>query len=751
MSVARVLTEIALNREFDYAIPEDLRGRVRIGSVVRIPFGRRMARGFVTGLESSSAYAEEHGTPLRPLSGLESDAPLFDERMVRLTRWIASYYAAPFERALAAAIPAPVRREGAGFKKQVTVRLDPDIPTENVLTAAEKLAKRAPKQAAVLRYLAAAGQKGEGTLLATDLLRETGATMEALRSLAGRGLLVLEEGIRWRGIDASKIVRTAPIALNDEQQTAFRAVCEEMEAEKPGVVLLHGVTGSGKTEVYLQAIARALERGRGAIALVPEISLTPQTMERFIGRFGDRVAVLHSHLSDGERYDEWQRIATGRARVVIGARSALFAPVRDLGLLVVDEEHEPAYKQDEAPRYNARDVAVMRGRMEGCAVVLGSATPSLESFQNATTGRYRLVRMPHRVDGCLMPRVHVIDMRAEQEKNQAARVFSAELEEAIRGRLDRGEQTILFLNRRGYATTVMCPACGHVEECPDCAAKMTYHKTTGLLVCHICGQTRPAPARCSNPDCGAPTIKMSGLGTQKVEAIARALFLDARIQRMDSDTTAAKHAHEEILGRFRSGAIDILIGTQMIAKGLDFPNVTLVGVIGADTSLQLPDFRAAERTFQLLTQVAGRAGRGDIPGDVFFQTFNPVHYAITTARHNDYATFFDQEIEFRRQLGYPPFSRITLLTLSGPDEHALSEAARALGQRLRETPHPDTLTIDGPAPAPLSKAKTRYRIHITLRAAATRDISALLRLAFPGFRLPPDASLALNVDALSMI
>lgn len=782
-TIARVLTEIALNREFDYAIPAELREKVRVGSVVRIPFGRRMVRGFVTALAETSAYAAAKGLALKPLAGLESDAPLFDERMVRLTRWIAAYYAAPFERALAAAIPAPVRREGAGFEKRIMVRANPDVPAAGLAAAVEALQKRAPRQAAVLRQLlaeTAASDHGEGGdrgktadaqpnsldlpagvargetepsrwLEATALLRETGATMAALRTLAGRGLLLLDQGIRWRGVDASKVVRTEPKSLEADQQRALAAIGEEMDKPKPGVVLLHGVTGSGKTEVYLQAIARALERGQGAIALVPEIALTPQTMERFIGRFGETVAVLHSHLSDGERYDEWQRIASGRARVVVGARSALFAPVKDLGLLVVDEEHEPAYKQDEAPRYNARDVAVMRGSMEGCCVLLGSATPSLESYRNAQTGRYRLVAMPRRVDGCLLPCVHVVDMRAEQEKNQALRVFSAELEEAVRSRLDRAEQTILFLNRRGFATNVMCPVCGHVEECPDCAVKMTYHRTTGMLVCHVCGRMRPAPARCTNPDCGALTIKMKGLGTQKVELMARKLFPGARIQRMDADTTAAKHAHEDILGRFRRGDIDILIGTQMIAKGLDFPNVTLVGVIGADTSLQLPDFRAAERTFQLLTQVAGRAGRGDTPGDVFFQTFNPVHYAITAARHNDYATFYDQEVEFRRQLGYPPFARLTLLTLSGPDEKRLNELAAALAQRLRATPHPEALEIDGPAPAPLAKAKTKYRIHITLRGPSPRDIPILLRQVLPTFRLPKADSLSINVDALSMI
>ena len=747
--VARVLTEISLNREFDYAIPEELRGRVHIGSVVRMPFGRRMVRGFVTALLETSPFEAAGKGQLKSLAGLESDAPLFDERMVRLTRWIASYYVAPFERALAAAIPAPVRREGAGFDKRIVVRLAKGCRREGVAAAAAAFEKRAPKQTAALRRLLelAEGESVEAAVLA----KETGVSLVGLRSLAGKGLVELDEGIRWRGVDASKILRTQPMPLNDEQKRAFSVICEEMDAETPGVVLLHGVTGSGKTEVYLHAIARALEQGRGAIALVPEISLTPQTMERFIGRFGDTVAVLHSHLSDGERYDEWQRIASGRARVVVGARSALFAPVHNLGLLVVDEEHEPAYKQDEAPRYNARDVAVVRGRMEGCAVVLGSATPSLESYRNAKLGRYRLAEMPSRVDGCVLPHVTVVNMCAEKEKNQGVRIFSAELEEAVRGRLDRGEQVILFLNRRGFATTVQCPVCGFVEQCDDCSAKMTYHRTTDQLICHVCGKIRLAPTKCGNPECGAPSIRMGGVGTQKVEAMTRKLFPSARVQRMDSDTTTAKHAHEDILSAFRRGDIDILIGTQMIAKGLDFPNVTLVGVIGADMSLQMPDFRAAERTFQLLTQVAGRAGRGEVPGDVFIQTFTPFHYAVSCAKRSDFLTFFDHESEIRRELGYPPYRRLTLLTFTGEDEKALSDAADALCCRLRDAPHPETLKIDGPAPAPLYKAKKNYRIHIQLRAETTKDIVDLLRIVVPRFRLPSSVSLSIAIDAGSMM
>jgi primosomal protein N' (replication factor Y) len=738
--IARVLTELALNREFDYRIPEALEGEVCVGRVVRMPFGRRRgARGFVTAVVGESEWDN-----LKELEGVEGDAPLFDERMVKLTRWLAGYYAAPFERALAAAIPAPVRREGAGFARQWTARLGEEAPSPEEL---EKLAKRAPRQAAAWRWLADRGASAVAT--AADLGAETGVALTGLRALAKKGWVRLSEDIQWRAAAGGGFLRTVPPELTAEQAAAFGAVRWEMDAEKPRVTLLHGVTGSGKTEVYLRAISHALETGRGAIALVPEIALTPQTVERFVGRFGETVAVLHSHLSDGERYDEWQRIARGKARVAVGARSALFAPVKNLGVLIVDEEHEPAYKQEEAPRYHARDVAVMRGRMEGCAVVLGSATPSMESYRNAVEGKYRLVEMLERVDGCVMPRVMVVDMRAEKEKEEGFRMFSKELEEAIRVRLGQGEQTMLFLNRRGYATTVMCPACGHVEECGDCSVKMTYHRAADLLMCHVCGKTRAAPGRC--PQCGSAAIKMSGVGTQRVEAAVRRLFPEARVARMDSDTTGGKESHAQILGKFRRGETDILIGTQMIAKGLDFPNVTLVGVVAADMSLQMPDFRAAERTFQLLTQVAGRAGRGDVPGDVYIQTFAPFHPAVQCARNSDYRSFYDQEIVFRREMGYPPYTRLTVVRFTGEDEGAVNAAARALGEALEKAGIPEDVRVNGPAPAAMAKAKGQYRVQLFLWGKAVRDTSRLLWEAMKGLAVPKGVSVGVNVDAGSVM
>jgi primosomal protein N' (replication factor Y) (superfamily II helicase) len=737
--VARIITDIALDREFDYLVPDPLQGQVCIGSVVRIPFGRRHARGFVIALADHSDFPD-----LKAVESMVDGPPLFDEQMLRLARWIADYYAAPFESAVAAVLPAAVRREGAKFKEQLVATIRSGaVPTPD---EEAELARRSPKRAAAWERLR---ELHEAT--ASALAEETGVSPDGLRSLEKRGWISLAKGVVRRNPHVRmQVLPTSAPRLMDEQVAALAAIRTEMAASKPGVVLLHGVTGSGKTEIYLAAIQTALDAGRGAIALVPEIALTPQTMERFRGRFGETVAVLHSHLSDGERHDEWRRIAAGQARVVVGARSALFAPVRPLGLLVVDEEHEPAYKQDESPRYNARDVAVMRGHLEGCAVVLGSATPSLESYRNAREGKYRLVKLTKRVDRRVMPRVHVVDMRIETEKTGAVHLLSQELVEAIRLRLSQAEQTMLFLNRRGYATTVMCPLCGHVETCPNCSVKMTYHRQSELMMCHVCGVVRQVPARCGNPDCQAPNIKMTGVGTQRVEAAVRKIFPKARIERMDSDTTGAKDSHAEILGRFRRGDIDILVGTQMIAKGLDFPNVTLVGVIHADLSLMMPDFRAAERTFQLLTQVAGRAGRGDVPGEVLIQTYAPFHPAVQSSRNADFESFYDQEIEMRRELRYPPFTRLTTVLFKGVDETAVDACSKDFAAQLK-TKLPAAARLTGPAPAPLAKAKGQHRAQLMLWATAAREYVPFLRTLLKAFKAPKGVSISVNVDALSLM
>ncbi|MCP4302568.1 MAG: primosomal protein N', partial [Gammaproteobacteria bacterium] len=518
------------------------------------------------------------------------------------------------------------------------------------------------KQQAVVDVL-----KDASPVLLSELTVQADVSVGTVKTLEKKGLVTLsKESIYRDPHEGVEILKTPPLTLMPEQADALKTILGAMNSEKPETILLHGVTGSGKTEVYLQAIAHALEQGQGAIVLVPEIALTPQTVDRFRARFADqaeRVAVLHSSLSDGERYDEWHRIRSGEATIVIGARSALFAPVENIGLIVVDEEHEPTYKQDETPRYSARDAAVMRGHRENCAVVLGSATPALESYCNAKTGKYTYVDMPSRVDDRKMPEIRVVDMRLEKDREGQHGLFSKELIHEIYARLDRAEQTMIFLNRRGFSASLVCPDCGYVSECEHCSVKLTYHKARRRLICHTCGDERAAPDRC--PECESKEFKYSGAGTEKIEEVMAKLFPKANIARMDSDTMRRKNAHRDILAKFRLGKIDILIGTQMIAKGLDFPNVTLVGVVNPDHALHMADFRAGERVFQLLTQVSGRAGRGEVEGEVLVQTYTPHHPAIQFARRMDFDGFCDQELAFRKELFYPPYAHLTCITLRG--------------------------------------------------------------------------------------
>ncbi len=588
--------------------------------------------------------------------------------------------------------------------------------------------------------------------------------------------------------------------LNPPQAAALQKILAALNKplsthnSESSTFLLHGVTGSGKTEIYLQAIAHTLEQGKGAIVLVPEIALTPQTVERFKARFSSGelqtlVAVLHSHLSAGERHDEWHKIRQGRARIVIGARSAIFAPVETLGLIIVDEEHEQTYKQEETPRYHARDVAIMRGQMENAVVVLGSATPSMESFYNCKRDKFTLLELPERVDDQKMPHVRVVDMRQAMFKEKGPPLFSPQLKEAIHKRLDRGEQTILFLNRRGYSTSLQCPKCGYVANCPNCSVSLTYHRINQRLSCHICGHNEKVPNVCPEPKCKNPAIRFAGTGTQKVEEVLGKLFPKARIKRMDADTMKRKDDYRHVLGDFRAGKTDILVGTQMIAKGLHFPNVTLVGIIYADSALHQPDFRAGERTFQLLTQVAGRAGRGDVEGEVFVQAFTPFHPAIQFARRHDFVGFYEQEIEFREQLKYPPASRVALLTIKGRNEEKVKFSADHLKRELEKTlgsaSAPDAavdaqstattaelfdegvkqdtrgacaprkslfsdLIIAGPAPAPLMRAENFYRYQIMLRTRAMSALSRELAQIIQSLKLPEDVTLAVDIDPVSL-
>ena len=796
--IARVTLEIALRKEFDYAIPPELAARVDVGSRVQVPFGPRKVLGVVTAVAEESAHAR-----LKPILKVIGAQTLVTPKVLQLARWIADYYCCAPEIALKSMLPEAVRQEEAGWRERLFVRVLP------VCGEFPKLPKRQMEVWNVIE------ERREISLTELLLLAET--TAVTVKKLEDRGLVSIAPQVSERDPYANEtILASQPLVLNSAQGVALKAITLAVEKVgkwesgkvdvaarapsgspahsptfSPAKFLLHGVTGSGKTEVYLQAIAHALEQGKGAIVLVPEISLTPQTVERFKARFSSGrlqtlVAVLHSHLSAGERHDEWHKIRQGRARIVIGARSAIFAPVEPLGLIIVDEEHEHTYKQEEAPRYHARDVAIMRGQMEGAVVVLGSATPSLESYYNCKQGKYALLDLPERVDHQKLPYVRVVDMRQAARGGKGPPIFSPQLKEAITQRLERGEQTILFLNRRGYSTALECTQCGYVADCPNCSLALTYHRPEQALRCHLCGYAEAVPAACPNEKCRNPTIRYSGLGTQKVEDVLGKLFPQARVRRMDADVMKRKEDYRKVLGDFRTGKIDILIGTQMIAKGLHFPNVTLVGIIYADMALHQPDFRAGERTFQLLTQVAGRAGRGDVEGEVFVQAFTPFHPAIQFARRHDFVGFYEQEVEFREQLKYPPASRVALLTLKGHSEdkvkfsaeHVRRELDKLSAQPPRESgkvgkwesesgellsvpdakSHPPTfapahfrdLAISGPAPAPLLRAESFYRYQLLLRTRAMSRLSLALAQISARLVLPDDVTLTIDIDPASL-
>ena len=590
---------------------------------------------------------------------------------------------------------------------------------------------RAPKQALALQYLC----RVDTAAPISQIVRETGVTHAGMRSLEAKGLVVIEKIEEYRGafVDESGAIElsTAPLQLNPAQAEAVAAIGDATRSGEHETFLLYGVTGSGKTEVYMQAIRPVLDAGKSALVLVPEISLTPQTVTRLVGRLGKRVAVLHSRLSGGERYDEWQRIRRREADIVVGPRSAVFAPVDNLGIVIIDEEHEGTYKQDEpAPRYHAREVARRRAEEAGAPLVLGSATPALESLYRVRQGQDRMLRMPDRVLNIPMPPVAVVDMREELARGNAT-IFSDVLSSAIEKSLSRDEQVILFLNRRGHSTYVFCRDCGHVERCPHCEVSLTFHQRHELLVCHQCGHLENQKETCDA--CASHRIRHLGLGTQQVEEATQAAFPDARVARMDADTTTRKGSHGEILQAFRDHEIDVLVGTQMIAKGLDFPNVTLVGVILADTTLYLPDFRAAERSFNLLTQVAGRSGRSARGGEVVFQTYQPDHYSIVAASNHDYDSFSEQELVHREEHDFPPYLRAVRLLLRGEDEQDVILSGRRLADLVEKLrPNDDrwrAVVAKGPAPAPMSRVRGQYRWHLLLCSVDPGDARSLAREA----------------------
>src|SRR5437764_808788 len=737
---ARVIVDRSIHRELDYLVPDTFAERVAIGSRVRVPFREKSALATVVAL-----LDETSAEGIRPIEALVGDRPALSAKLVELARWMSAYYCCPIETVMRSLLPQVIRKAEIGWKKQLFVSAAKEILPEDI----EKLRRRAPRQAELLEAIA----KLREAVPAAELLRQTSLDNQTLRALEKRGFIALREEAVARDPHADEqFVASTNLILNPEQAAALSAVEEALAApENAKPILLHGVTGSGKTEIYLQAIHTALGRGKTAIVLVPEISLTPQTVERFKSRFAETqemVAVLHSHLSEGERHDEWHKINAGRARIVVGARSAVFAPLENLGLIVVDEEHETSYKQEDAPRYHARDVAVVRAKLEGFAVLLGTATPSLESYHNAMQGKYRLLKLTQRVDNCQMPLMRIVDLRQERRKEKAAAILSDKLRAAISARLEKGEQTILFLNRRGFSTSLLCSNCGEARDCPNCSVALTFHRGAARLTCHLCGHTAAVPKKC--PACSQDALIYVGFGTEKVEANVTQLFPAAAVRRMDADSMSRKDAYRETLHAFRAGKIDILVGTQMSAKGLHFPNVTLVGIINADHALHMPDFRAGERTFQLLTQVAGRAGRGETPGEVFVQTYTPFSPSIQFARHHDFAGYFQQELEFRERCDFPPFKHAIVITVRSAHEARAKFSAETLARRLKETLGPEFILGD-PAPAPLEKLQGQFRFHILIRGEAIMRLSRLVRETLDKLPFPEDVTVTVDVDPYQLL
>ncbi len=720
----RVAIDLALDKLFTYEVPQELEKKLVVGQLLSVPFGPRTARGFALALEEEPG--EKTAFELKNICSIVDPNPFFSPTMLELVKWIANYTASPIETVLHTALPASILKPGARAKTRTFV-----TPlTEGKTGRLDLTTKQAWTYEQIIRL--SGGWQAR-------LLKELKVSAGIIKALEQKGYVTLEERQVHRDpLLNTHILPSKALALNEEQQAALDAILSP--DLRP--VLLHGVTGAGKTEVYLQAIAATLKRGKDAIVLVPEISLTPQTVRRFASRFGKQIAVLHSALSDGERYDEWHRIRNGEARVVIGPRSAIFAPVHNLGLIVVDEEHETSYKQDKTPRYHARDFAVMRGFKEHAKVVLGSATPSLESRHNVEIGKYVGVTIRKRAGAGTLPTIHIVDMN---EPENTSRIFSRQLIDALFDRLAKKEQSILFLNRRGFSRSVTCNACHEVITCPNCDIPYTYHRADNCLRCHVCGEWIPTPTEC--PACHSKDISFKGIGTQRAESALKDCFPQARVLRMDADSTSGKNSHDDILGQFRRHEADILLGTQMIAKGLDFPNVTLVGVLNADSSLGMPDFRASERTFQLLAQVSGRAGRAELPGEAYIQTYQPDESTIRLAAAADYDQFAQQEMELRQQGGYPPFCHLAIAAFHSKTPDLVEQWSLLYAESLRKI---KGLQTSDAMPSALEKADGWYRWQIILRAPKALEIVRAWRWIRAKRPVPTTVRAFLDVDAYDL-
>ena len=735
---AGVVFNRPVDQVFSYRIPAGLRSAVVPGQRVSVPLGRgnTPSTGYCVSVDES---AEVDPAKIKDVLAVLDDPPLIDRAMLDLTRWIAGYYACTWGQALDAVVPAGVKRQ-AGTRVWTCLT----VPESTIAGRLDGTLKLNPKQGEVVDVIAGSNVP----LTIGDVCKRAKCSVAVVGNLRDKGLIhTVKRRINAPSQpDDEEDVRRPPPELTVEQKSAFEALGPALRGETGfGTFLLHGVTGSGKTEVYLGAIDEVVKRGGEAIVLVPEISLTPQTIRRFRRRF-DRVAVLHSHLSEGERHRHWRSIAAGEVQVVVGARSAVFAPTRRLGLIVIDEEHEGSFKQETVPRYHARDVAVKRAQLEGVPVILGSATPALETWKNAQAGRYTRIALDERVGARPMPDVTLIDMRYEKPTGA---VLSTPLKTSITEALDDGGQVILLLNRRGYNTYAVCvnPGCRTVLKCRACDVSLTYHQARKKLVCHFCDAEIERLPAC--PTC-RKLLYYGGIGTERLEREVRAAFPDVAARRMDSDTMRGHGSHEKALAAFKAGETRILLGTQMIAKGLDFPNVTLVGVVDADTALHLPDFRAAERTFQIVTQVAGRTGRGDRAGKVLVQTFSPDVSAIAHARKHDYMGFVEGELLERQKLGLPPFGRLIRLIARGSDARAVKSYLETLHAALVQA-RPSVVAITAVVPAPVEKIRDLYRFHVRMRCASPKPLQDLIHAIPPKYPPPNGVELAIDVDPVSML
>ncbi|AYJ90245.1 primosomal protein N' [Bacillus safensis] len=774
--IAEVIVDVttkAIDRPFDYRVPDRFKDLVKAGMRVVVPFGTRKIQGFVTKVKEETDI--KTGS-IKEIVDLFDLSPVLTDELLELSHWLTEKTLSYHITALQSMLPAAMK---AKYEKEIQVLSEEELPQslkelfgqrESILYAdipaeqlkqiqkhvqkghlevryhvsqksgkkkvrvlqlavskekleekQQQLKKNAVKQKALISYLL---QAGETTFLAKDLQQQTGASSQTLKTFIQEGLLTesYEEVYRDPYRDR-EFTPSASLDLTPEQTEAAKHIHQAVSEDQHETFLLHGVTGSGKTEIYLQTIDHVLQKGKEAIVLVPEISLTPQMVQRFKERFGSNVAVLHSGLSTGEKYDEWRKIHRKEVKLVVGARSAVFAPFENLGMIIIDEEHESSYKQEEMPRYHAKDVAIERAVRHQCPVVLGSATPSLETYARAKKGVYTLLSLKHRVNQQQLPHVSLIDMR-EELRNGNRSMFSEELMIRLKEVLERKEQAVLFLNKRGYSSFVMCRDCGYVEQCPHCEISLTYHRYQKRLKCHYCGHEAPVPSEC--PECHSEHIRYFGTGTQRVEEELTKVLPEARVIRMDVDTTSRKGAHEKLLTSFGNKEADILLGTQMIAKGLDFPDVTLVGVLSADTSLHIPDFRSSEKTFQLLTQVSGRAGRHEKAGSVIIQSYTPSHYSIELTKQHDYEAFYEQEMLHRRHQSYPPYYFLAMVTVSHEEVTKAAHVTDQIVQFLKMNCAPNTRIL-GPAASPIAKIKDRYRYQCVIKYKRENELASLLR------------------------